>query len=323
MKDEKNKKILVTGGAGFIGSNIVDYLVQNGFKNIIVLDNLVTGNIDNIKTHIDSKTITFLNGDVSDMQTCVNATSDTDIVLHQAALGSVPRSIEQPMNTYQVNVTGFVNMLEAARQNKVKRFVYASSSSVYGDDLALPKVEERVGNPLSPYAVSKKTNELYAKVYNDLYGMEVIGLRYFNVFGPKQNPSGPYAAVIPIFINNLLEKKTCSIFGDGNNRRDFTYVDNVVSANVLAAFSSYPKSQQQIYNVAFGATLSVNDLYKIIEKEIGSELQPVYKPLRPGEIRDSFADISKARQHLGYSPAVSLEEGIRLTIRWYKNNNKS
>jgi len=316
----KNKSILITGGAGFIGSNIADYLVENNYSKIFILDNLETGSLKNIEAHTQNNKITFVNGDITNYETCLNATKSIDIVLHQAALGSVPRSIENPINTHNVNVTGFLNMLEASRQNKVKRFVYASSSSVYGDNADLPKEEDNVGNPLSPYAVSKKTNELYARIYVELYNMEIIGLRYFNVFGPKQNPAGPYAAVIPIFINNILNNKASSIFGDGTNRRDFTYVDNVVHANTLAAFTENKAALGHVYNVAFGSTKSVNSLFEQIKSELNNNVEPVYLPARIGEIKDSFASIEKAKKLLGYSPLVDLEKGIVKTINWYKNN---
>lgn len=315
---KENTSILITGGAGFIGSNIVDHLVRSNYKKITVLDNLDTGYLENIQNHIDSKSISFIKGDITDPSTCMRICNGIDIVLHQAALGSVPRSIEFPMNTFSVNVTGFMNMIEASRLNKVKRFVYASSSSVYGDDRTLPKIENIVGHPLSPYAVSKKTNELFAKVYAELYQMEIIGLRYFNVFGPKQNPSGPYAAVIPIFISNLLNKKECKIFGDGNNQRDFTFIDNVVQANLLAAFTENKEALNQVYNIAFGSTKSVNDLFDLIKKEIDLTAKPSYASQRPGEIKDSFASISKAKELLSYLPSVSLEDGISKTINWYK-----
>jgi UDP-N-acetylglucosamine 4-epimerase len=315
---DKQKNILITGGAGFIGSNIVDYLVSNGFSKITVLDNLETGYLQNIQAHIDNKKITFIQGSIFDAETCRKACQDVDCILHQAALGSVPRSIEKPMNTFDVNVTGFMNMLEAARANKVKRFVYASSSSVYGDDQTLPKVEEKTGNPLSPYAVSKKTNELFAKVYFELYGLEVIGLRYFNVFGPKQNPSGPYAAVIPIFINNILNSKPCTIFGDGTNRRDFTYIENVVEANILAMQVQNKEAIGGVFNIAFGATKSVNDLFSMIKTGLKSTVEASHQPPRVGEIKDSFANIDKAKNFLQYLPSVSLEKGIALSIEWYK-----
>ena len=269
-----NKKVLITGGAGFIGSNIVDYLVSINHQNIVVLDNLETGFLKNIEQYLESGRIKFILGDIRNYNNCLQATKDCDIVLHQAALGSVPRSIEKPLETHATNVTGFINMLDAAKTNRVKRFIYASSSSVYGDDLSLPKMEDKVGNPLSPYAVSKKTNELYAAIFSNLYDMEIIGLRYFNVFGPKQNPLGPYAAVIPIFINKLLKNETCVIFGDGENKRDFTYVTNVVQANILAAVSENKLVPGQVFNVAYGATETINNLYKIIKKNLSSDLSP-------------------------------------------------
>lgn len=317
---KKDTPILITGGAGFIGSNIVDKLVADGFTSIKVLDNLETGYIQNIQDHIDSGKIHFIRGDITDMKVCSEACKGIEIVLHQAAMGSVPRSIEFPMKTFAVNVTGFMNMLESCRIQKVERFVYASSSSVYGDDTNLPKVEELVGNPLSPYAVSKKTNELFARTYADLYKMEIIGLRYFNVFGPKQNPEGPYAAVIPIFINNILKGKDCNIYGDGNNRRDFTFIDNVVQANLLAAFTENKDALNQIYNIAYGATKSVNDLFEMINAELKSSSKPKYLAPRIGEIKDSFASIEKAKKLFNYNPEVSLEKGIIQAVDWYRKN---
>lgn len=321
MEHPTHKSILITGGAGFIGSNLTDYLVKNNFKKITVLDNLSGGDIKNIEEHVSNGAIRFIKGDITNPGDCMKAAQAVDIILHQAALGSVPRSIENPINTNNVNVGGFVNMLEAARQNKVKRFVYASSSSVYGDDTSLPKTEEKTGNPLSPYAVSKKTNELYANVFADVYGMEIIGLRYFNVFGPKQNPSGPYAAVIPIFINNILNNRNSVLFGDGSNRRDFTYIDNVVQANILAAFTDNKEALNQVYNIAYGATKSVSNLYQLIKEKMKSHLEAENKPPRIGEIKDSFASVEKARKFLGYNPHIDLETGIAKTIEWYKNNH--
>jgi UDP-N-acetylglucosamine/UDP-N-acetylgalactosamine 4-epimerase len=315
-----SKKVLVTGGAGFIGSNLVDFLVTIKKLQIVVLDNLETGEIKNIQSHINLGKINFIKGDIRNFEDCLRASKECDIVFHQAALGSVPRSIEMPLETHATNVTGFLNMLEAARKNSVSQFIYASSSSVYGDDFSFPKTEDKTGTPLSPYAVSKKTNELYAKVYSDLYNMNIIGLRYFNVFGPKQNPNGPYAAVIPIFINKLLDKKICTIYGDGNNLRDFTYVSNVVQANILAANFTNASPENRVFNVACGDTETINELYHKISKKINCDLIPVYKLPRVGEIKDSFADISKIKRVLGYLPEVSLPEGIEKTIEWYLKN---
>ncbi|MDX2171894.1 MAG: SDR family oxidoreductase [Bacteroidota bacterium] len=314
-----SKKILITGGAGFIGSNIVDYFMSINHQNIVVIDNLETGFISNIEVHLPK--ITFIKANIKNYEDCLGVTKNCDIVLHQAALGSVPRSIENPLDTHNTNITGFLNMLEAAKQNKVKRFVYASSSSVYGDDSNLPKVEEKIGKPLSPYAVSKKANELYANVFANLYDIEIIGLRYFNVFGPKQNPTGPYAAVIPIFINNILNNKQSSIYGDGTNRRDFTYVDNVVQANLLAASTQNISALNQVYNIAYGSTKSVNDLYAFIKQKLSSEINAGYLSSRVGEIKDSFASIKKANELLNYNPTVNLEDGITKTINWYKQNS--
>ncbi len=314
-----NKKILIAGAAGFIGSNIINAIVSHKNRGLIALDNLETGNLQNIKEHIDSGAITFLNSDIRNIEDCLKATQDCDIVLHQAALGSVPRSIEHPLNTHSVNVTGFINILEACRQNKVERVVYASSSSVYGDDLNLPKREEVVGSPLSPYAVSKKTNELYANVFGKLYNMKIIGLRYFNVFGPNQNAAGPYAAVIPIFVNNILQSKDCLIYGDGSNRRDFTFVDNVVQANLLAAQTENTEAYGEVFNIAYGATKSINHLFEEIKTKMNVTADVKYMPPRVGEIKDSFADIGKAEKFLGYKPQVDLSEGINRTIDWYKS----
>lgn len=310
------KRILITGGAGFIGSSIVHHLVKSGHNDIVVLDNLETGYQRNLETVQDK--VHFIKGDITNYNDCLEATKDRDVILHQAALGSVPRSIANPLATHHANLTGFLNVLEAARVNDVKRVVYASSSSVYGSDETLPKMEERTGVPLSPYAVTKSANELYANVFTHLYGMELIGLRYFNVFGPRQNPAGPYAAVIPIFINNCLRNETSVIYGDGTNQRDFTFVQNVVQANLLAAITNNKDAFGQVFNVAYGATVSVNQLYQFIKNKLGSDLKVNYKSPRVGEIKNSFASIDKATKLLGYKPEVDLEEGLDVTIKWYK-----
>ena len=315
----KNKQFLVTGGAGFIGSNLVSYLLNNGAKQVRVLDNLSTGNKDNLKEHESNTAFQFILGDITDYETCINACKDIDGVFHNAALGSVSRSMQDPMATNQANVSGFVNVLFAAKNQGVKRVVYASSSSVYGDDKSTEKQEHITGNLLSPYAVSKKTDELYADVFSRSYDMEIIGLRYFNVYGPKQNPNGAYAAVIPIFISNLLKGTTPSIFGDGTTSRDFTFINNVVYANVLAYSTTNPQSVNQVYNVAYGASTSLNQLFDLIKTNLNSSLMPEYKPERKGDIKNSLANINKSKQLLGYEPLVDLETGLKLTIDWYKN----
>ncbi|MCE3229914.1 MAG: Vi polysaccharide biosynthesis protein VipB/TviC [Bacteroidetes bacterium] len=312
-------KFLITGGAGFIGSNIVSYLLKNGAKEVRVIDNLSTGYMENIQEHMEHPSFLFIKGDIVNAEDCNKACEGIDYVLHNAALGSVPRSIKDPVATNKVNVNGTLNMLQAAVQNKIKRFVYASSSSVYGDDKTMPKKEEKTGILLSPYAVTKKCNELYADVFYKTYGLEVIGLRYFNVFGPKQNIKQPvYAAVIPIFINELLNNRSPSIFGDGSTTRDFTYVENVIHANLLAAFSNNDKAINQVFNVAFGGTTSLNTLFNLISKELNTDIKPEYKPERFGDIKDSFADISKARTLLEYSPTIDIHEGISRTVAWYR-----
>ncbi len=314
------KRILITGGAGFIGSNIVDYLISIGHKHITVLDNLETGSLTNLHQHLDK--INFIQGDITNYDTCINATKNCDVVLHQAALGSVPRSIANPTNTHTTNLTGFLNMLEACKANQVKRFVYASSSSVYGSDETLPKQEDKTGQPLSPYAITKVANELYANVFYQLYNLEVIGLRYFNVFGAKQNPAGPYAAVIPIFINNCLNNEPSFIFGDGSNQRDFTHVSNVVQANILAATSTNEKAYGDVFNIAFGGSIAINELYELIKTKLNSNLEIQYKAPRVGEIKNSFAAIDKAKAILGYQPQMNLQDGINDTVNWYQTQFK-
>ncbi len=312
--------ILITGGAGFIGSNIVDFLLQNNVKKVRVLDNLSTGYFSNINMHISNPAFEFMEGDIVNATDCEKAVQGMDIVLHQAALGSVPRSINNPAATNAVNVSGFLNMLTAAKDNRVKRFVYASSSSVYGNDKTMPKVEAITGDLLSPYAVTKKTNELYADVFYKTYGLEVIGLRYFNVFGPRQNVKGPYAAVIPIFITELLNNKAPSIFGDGTTTRDFTFIENVIQANLVAAFTTNKDAINQVFNIAYGGTTSLNTLFISIANNLQSAIKPNYQPERKGDIKDSFANIDKAKLLLNYKPTVEIEQGLALTVDWYKTN---
>lgn len=314
------KQFLVTGGAGFIGSHIVTYLLNNGAKEVRVLDNLSTGFKANLKEHEGNLAFTFIEGDITNYETCFNACKDIDGVFHNAALGSVSRSMQDPMATNQANVSGFINVLFAAKNQHVKRVMYASSSSVYGDDKSTEKQEHITGNLLSPYAVSKKTDELYAKVFAKSYDMEIIGLRYFNVYGPKQNPHGAYAAVIPIFISNLLKGEVPSIFGDGTTSRDFTFINNVVYANVLAFSTTNPEAINQVYNVAYGSSTSLNQLFNLVKSNLKSEVSPHYKAERKGDIKNSLANISKAKSLLGYEPLVNLKEGMELTINWYKEN---
>ena len=316
----KDKRFLVTGGAGFIGSHLVSYLLLNGAQQVTVLDNLSTGSLDNIKEFESNPAFNFILGDITHYETCFNACHAIDGIFHNAALGSVSRSMLNPMATNQANVSGFVNVLFAAKNQNVKRVVYASSSSVYGDDTSTEKQEHITGNSLSPYAVSKKTDELYADVFARSYGMEIIGLRYFNVYGPKQNPNGQYAAVIPIFISHLLKGTVPSIFGDGATSRDFTYINNVVYANVLAFSTTNTNAVNTVYNVAYGASTSLNQLFELVKTNLQSALVPDYKPERKGDIKNSLANINKAKQLLGYEPLVNLEQGMALTIDWYKNN---
>lgn len=313
-----DKTFLVTGGAGFIGSNLVEFLLHSKAKEVRVLDNFSTGYEENLKEFSAQKNFTLIKGDITSYSDCEIACKGIDYVLHQAALGSVPRSIKDPLATNAVNINGFLNMLHASVTNKVKRFVYASSSSVYGDDANMPKKEENTGNLLSPYAVTKKANELYADVFYKIYALEVIGLRYFNVFGPKQNINGPYAAVIPIFINELLNKRAPSIFGDGTTTRDFTFIENVIQANLLAVLTKNKNALNKIFNIAYGGTTSLNTLFEKIASEMGTDIKPLYKEERKGDIKDSFADITKARELLGFHPKVNITEGLKLTVEWYK-----
>ena len=314
----QNQSFLITGAAGFIGSHIVEYLLKNGAKFVRVLDNLSNGKLSNVEIFQQHKNYEFVEGDITDYDTCVKACVGIDKVCHQAAVGSVPRSIKTPLNTNDSNVNGFLNMIFAAKEAGIKRFVYASSSSVYGDEKSLPKVEEKVGNPLSPYAVSKKTNELYGNVFNDLYGMEVVGLRYFNVFGPRQDPYGQYAAVIPLFVKAVLNREPVYIDGDGEQTRDFTYVDNAVQANIRALTTANQEAFGQVYNVAYGENYSVNYMYDTICKRLQIEHAATYRAARVGDIMNSLADISKANQRLGYDPQFSFAEGLPLTIDYFR-----
>lgn len=322
---------LVTGAAGFIGSHLVETLLKLD-QSVVGLDNFATGkrtNLDQVRQAVSKEQwarFTFIEGDIADPETCLRACQDVHIVLHQAALGSVPRSIEEPLTTHRSNVTGFLNMLDAARRTGVKRFVYASSSAVYGDDPNLPKVEHRIGKPLSPYAASKLMNEIYAGVFGRLYGIETIGLRYFNVFGQRQDPSGPYAAVIPRWISKLVRGDVVEIYGDGLTSRDFCYVANVVQANILAATTSHPEAINTVFNVAVGSRTTLNELFQAILSVLRNtvsglrEAQPVYREFRPGDVRHSQADLTRARSILGYEPTHTLEAGLRCAIKWYLQN---
>lgn len=311
---------LVTGGAGFIGSNICEYLLKKGYV-VKCLDNLSTGSLNNIKEFIGNKRFDFIDADIRELDKCIEATVNVDYVLHQAAWGSVPRSIEFPLLYEEINIKGTLNMLEASKINNVKRFVYASSSSVYGDEPSLPKIEGREGNLLSPYALTKKVNEEYAKLYTKLYKLETIGLRYFNVFGRRQNPHGSYAAVIPKFINSMLKNENITIYGDGNQSRDFTYINNVINANIAACVS--PKeSAGQVFNIACGGQETLIDVFRYIKKALKSESIANFAPERIGDIKHSNANIDKAKTLLNYQPLWSFEEGLIESVQWYINNLK-
>jgi UDP-N-acetylglucosamine/UDP-N-acetylgalactosamine 4-epimerase len=313
--------ILVTGGAGFIGANLVEKLLQDSrVSTVRVLDNLATGALHNVEAFKTNERFQFMEGDIRSYETCLQACEGIDLITHQAALGSVPRSINDPLTSNEVNITGTLNIFTAAKEKNIKRIVYAASSSTYGDHPGLPKVEDKIGNPLSPYAVTKYVNELYAKVYADLYGMEIIGLRYFNIFGPKQNPAGPYAAVIPLFAEAILKHQPPTINGDGSHSRDFTFVDNAVQANIKALFTSDKEAVNQVYNIACGHQTSLLQLFEFLKKEAGSDLQPVFGPERRGDVKHSLADISKARKLLGYDPGISVKEGLAKTFQWYQHN---
>lgn len=315
---DPDTQFLVTGGAGFIGSNISEEILRLGYK-VRVLDNFSTGKIQNIKEFLDNKRFELVKGDLRDIDTCQTACTDVDYVLHQGALGSVPRSINDPSTSTNVNINGTLNMMIAARDNKVKRFVYASSSSVYGDEMKLPKVEGTEGKMLSPYAITKYVNELYGRNFYDLFGLQTIGLRYFNVFGKKQDPHSVYAAVIPIFVKKLINDETPTINGDGNQSRDFTYIKNVIQAN-LKACEAGDEAFGEVFNIAFHDRATINEIYKKICKLLNKNIKPIHGPERVGDVRHSFADISKAKKALNYKPDYSLDMGLKEAIGWYKEN---
>lgn len=318
LKFPADSLFLVTGGAGFIGSNLCEALLSLGHR-VLCLDDLSTGFQANVDIFSGNKKYEFIKGDVKNLDVCLTAAKGVDYILHEAAWGSVPRSIELPLFYEENNIRGTLNMLEAARQSGVKKFVYASSSSVYGDEPNLPKTEGREGNLLSPYALTKRVCEEYAKLYTKLYGLDTCGLRYFNVFGRRQNPSGAYAAVIPKFIRLLLKGEAPVINGDGQQSRDFTYIDNVIEANLEACLSG-KDSAGEAFNVAFGGREYLIDIYHTLTKLLGVNIEPVFGPVRAGDIRHSNADIGKAKKILGYSPEWSFERGIRAAIDWYKQN---
>lgn len=315
--------ILVTGGAGFIGSNLCDYLVKAGHK-VTCLDNFSTGYISNIQELLSDykESFNLIEGDIRDIETCRKATIGIDFVFHEAALGSIPRSIDNPILTNEVNIGGFLNMIVASKDSRVKRFIFAASSSTYGDDRSLPKVEDTIGKPLSPYAITKYVNELYADVFSKLYGLEYIGLRYFNVYGKHQNPNSEYAAVIPLFIKQCLDGVNPIINGDGSYSRDFTYIDNVIKMNILAMNTKERYAINQIYNTACGEQTSIKQLITIIKAELTSRdlisdnIEEMYGPIRKGDVPHSLASIEKAAKYLSYYPEIYIEEGIKRTIDW-------
>ncbi len=310
-------RCLVTGGAGFIGSNIVEALLDRG-ADVVVFDNLSTGKRRNIEPFIENRRCTFIEGTITDRPTCDRVCKGVDYVFHEAALVSVPLSIESPESTCDINIRGTANVFLAARDAGAKRVVFASSTSVYGNPNVFPNVETQPLNPLSPYAASKVSGEMLARAFTEVYGMPVICLRYFNVFGKRQDPSSTYAAAIPRFVTMLLRGETPTIFGDGEQTRDFVYIDNVVQANIRATVEAKPEAFGKAFNIGCGAKTSINRLYTIIAHELKSDLRPLYGPERPGEVRDSVADISAARSALGYEPAVDVEEGLKRSIAWYR-----
>lgn len=324
---QKNIKVLITGGAGFIGSNLCEYFLHKNYR-VTCLDNFSTGHRLNIEPFLSHPGFILIEGDIRDLETCHKAASGQDYVLHQAALGSVPRSLKDPLTSNEVNVSGFLNMLWASKEAGVKRFIYAASSSTYGDSESLPKVEEVIGKPLSPYAITKYVNELYAEIFSKAYEIETVGLRYFNVFGRRQDPNGAYAAVIPKFVMQLMNHESPVINGDGNYSRDFTYINNVIQMNEKAILTTNPEAVNTVYNTAFGDRTTLNDLVKYL-KEFLSEYDPIiadvpviHGPNRPGDIPHSLASIDKAKTLLNYEPKFSFKQGLKEAVDWYWNNLK-
>ena len=321
------RKILVTGGAGFIGSNLCEELVKKG-NYVVCLDNFSTGRIENIQGLLDNNRFKLIEGDIRNLDTCLKAVNGVDVVFHEAALGSITRSIDDPITTNAVNISGFLNMLVAAKNAKIDRFIFAASSSTYGDNETIPKVEDNIGKPLSPYALTKYVDELYAHVFSSTYGLKYIGIRYFNVFGRRQDPNSAYAAVIPLFIKKLLKHEQPIINGDGSNSRDFTYIDNIIHINMLALETLSPKAFNQIYNGAGGENTSVLELEQLITKNLSAYdncidcIVPIFGPNRIGDVKHSKASISKARELLGYTPVCTFEDGLKKTIYWYLTNLK-
>jgi UDP-N-acetylglucosamine/UDP-N-acetylgalactosamine 4-epimerase len=321
-EDLSKSVFLITGGAGFIGSHIVEYLLRYGAKEVRVLDNFMTGSPHNLLPFEKNTNFRLIEGDIRDIQTCMKACEGVDYISHQAALGSVPRSFIDPILTHTINATGFLNLIYAAKEQEVKRLVYASSSSVYGDSPTLPKVESEIGKALSPYAVSKSIKEQYADVFAKNFHMEVIGLRYFNIFGPRQSPKGEYAAVIPLFMQSLMTNTAPKIYGDGNQTRDFTFVQNAVQANIKAIFAINPDALNQVYNIACGQRISLNNLWEILAEKTGVVLNPQYVEARSGDIRDSLANVDKAKMLLDYEATIDIREGLGITYEWFQSNAK-